>query len=200
MKTVEDRFWAKVIATDSCWYWTGATTNGYGSFQWRGNASPAHRFAYELLVGPIPDGLQLDHLCRMRACVNPAHLEPVTQRENLLRGNGWSGRHARQMSCKHGHPFTAENIYSPPRGGRQCRMCMHAKKQRQRMRRRELVPVLPHYNIRKTECPSGHPYSEENTYRAPDGRRECRMCRAAKQGHPHWSASARKARMASSTE
>ena len=79
--TPEERFWAKVDKTDDCWLWTANRTNaGYGHFWLDRRMVLAHRFAYELLIGPIPDGLTLDHLCRVRACVNPAHLEAVTNR------------------------------------------------------------------------------------------------------------------------
>lgn len=85
-KPVAERFWAKVHKTDSCWLWTASLTFGYGSF-WDGKGQVrAHRFAYELLVDPIPEGLQLDHLCRIRHCVNPDHLEAVTNAENVQRG------------------------------------------------------------------------------------------------------------------
>jgi hypothetical protein len=81
------RFWAKVEKTDGCWFWRARIiATGYGSFSLDGRKVMAHRFAYELLVGPIPEDLELDHLCRVRHCVNPAHLEPVTHRENILRG------------------------------------------------------------------------------------------------------------------
>lgn len=85
--TLADRFWAKVEKSDSCWLWTGALfpSNGYGALHLDGAAVPAHRVSYELNVGPIPDGLTIDHLCRVRACVRPDHLEPVTQAENLRR-------------------------------------------------------------------------------------------------------------------
>lgn len=92
--TTEQQFWEKVNKTDSCWLWTGGVGRGYGIFyrgaDRGGSFTVAHRYAYEALVGPIPAGLTLDHLCRVRGCVNPAHLEPVTQAENVRRG--WKAR------------------------------------------------------------------------------------------------------------
>jgi hypothetical protein len=84
---LEERVWAKVEKTEGCWLWTAAISpNGYGKFMVSGRPVNAHRLVYQLTVGPIPDGLDLDHLCRVRHCVNPDHLEPVTRSENLLRG------------------------------------------------------------------------------------------------------------------
>ena len=82
------RFWSKVKKSRGCWLWQGAiNTNGYGNFHNKGRTVKAHRFAYEICVGEIPKGLTIDHLCRVRHCVNPSHLEPVTMRENFLRGD-----------------------------------------------------------------------------------------------------------------
>ncbi len=122
---VDERFWAKVDADGDCWEWTGyRTAAGYGEF-WRGRPEKAHRVSYELLVGEIPDGLQIDHLCRNRCCVNPDHLEPVTQIINGRRGYGACAQHARQKTCRHGHPFAGPNLYvRPSDGARMCRACL----------------------------------------------------------------------------
>src|SRR3990167_5623746 len=104
-------FWAKVDkkGLNDCWLWKGADTQGYGHFKTKGKYLLAHRFAYETIVGLIPAGLTLDHLCRQRACVNPLHLEPVTRGENVLRGIGRSARNARKTHCIRGHPFDEAN-------------------------------------------------------------------------------------------
>lgn len=100
---------------DGCWLWTGnLQANGYSSFYVNGRTVRAHRWAYEHFVGPISEGLQIDHLCRVRRCVNPTHLEPVTARENT--------RRAMRSRCVNGHPFTDENTYMHG-GKRYCRTC-----------------------------------------------------------------------------
>lgn len=133
---VEERFWAKVVRdpeTD-CWLWTASTDNGYGRFWVAGRLVLAHRFAYELLVGPIPEGLELDHLCRVRHCVNPAHMEPVTQRVNILRGVGFSAKNAAKTHCKRGHALDEANTYRRGDGKRHCRAC-NARRDRERQAR-----------------------------------------------------------------
>lgn len=121
---VEPRLWAKVDKTPTCWLWTGALTRGdYGTISVNGRDRAVHRVAYEILVGPIPDGLQLDHLCGVRRCVNPDHLEPVTGQENTLRGETVPAANAAKTHCKSGHPFTPENTYRTSVGARQCRTC-----------------------------------------------------------------------------
>ena len=124
--TAAERFWAKVDRSGECWLWTAATANGYGRFRWRGRASFAHRVVYELEVGPIPEGLQIDHLCRTRNCVNPSHLELVTQAENIRRGAPYK----RKTHCHRGHPFNDENtarLTGRGRVERRCRACSRAR-------------------------------------------------------------------------
>ena len=107
----EVKFWAKVeYRANGCWQWSGRrSTTEYGVFVLDGRNFRAHRVAYELRVGPIPEGLQLDHLCRNRSCVNPAHLEPVTNRENTLRGVNHVAALARVTHCPAGHEYTPES-------------------------------------------------------------------------------------------
>lgn len=130
----EERFWPKVVVTGFCWLWAARKSDsGHGLFSLsnHGRTVRAHRWAYESLVGPIPEGLDLDHLCRIRACVNPDHLEPVTRKENTLRGFGVTAIFSRQDYCTNGHSLLiSENVYIRKDGTRQCRVC-----KRERMRR-----------------------------------------------------------------
>lgn len=135
--TPEERFWGKVDrrGPDDCWEWAGFVDGGgYGKFRFAGKSVRAHRFIYEKEVGPIPEGLDLDHLCRNRACVNPAHLEAVDRRTNLLRGVGQSAVNARKTHCVHGHPFDGDNIYILPNGWRRCRTCWRESNRARRRR------------------------------------------------------------------
>lgn len=136
------RFWRKVTATGgSCWLWTGYTNpGGYGQFKWGPMPRLTHRVAYEVLVGPIPAGLQLDHLCRNPACCNPAHLEPVTGRENVLRGDTIAARQSRRTHCPEGHPLAGDNLvaYELRRGQRKCKTC-HRDRERARYQARKLA-------------------------------------------------------------
>lgn len=120
ISSLEAAFWARVEKTPTCWLWRGAIKpNGYG----RLNNDYAHRISYRLAELEIPAGLHLDHLCRVRHCVNPAHLEPVTPQENLLRGEG----HGRETQCPAGHAYDRPNTYIDPGGHRHCRVCRRTK-------------------------------------------------------------------------
>jgi hypothetical protein len=126
MATAEERFWRKVAKGERCWEWTAyRAQNGYGQFGAVAGESPrlAHRFAYELLVGPIPSGLVIDHLCQNKGCVNPAHMRVVTQRENVMRSDALTAINARKSHCIRGHPFDEVNTYWKRDGRRECIAC-----------------------------------------------------------------------------
>ena len=131
-----DRFWAKVNKTDSCWLWTGSTSRGYGQFRVGNKVVPAHRWAYQQAKGPIPKGLELDHLCRVRHCVNPDHLEAVTNSVNWLRGQHPSAVSHRSSHCHRGHPFTEANTYILKNKYRRCRTCDRERHRRYREQRK----------------------------------------------------------------
>lgn len=123
---IEARFWAKVQKTEGCWLWTASTMGGgYGQFRVPGRSAYAHRFSYELVHGPITNGMVIDHTCSNNRCVNPAHLEVVTQGENTrrtwARGRTFNQNTGKQ-ECKNGHPLTGGNVIQVP-GGRGCKQC-----------------------------------------------------------------------------
>ena len=121
----------RIVYQSDCWLWQGSLRRGYGRMKIKGRAYGAHRLVYEALVGPIPEGLEIDHLCRVRNCVNPSHLEPVTRQVNHLRGLGRYNRQG-QTHCKRGHSLADGHINK--RGGRDCRPC---RKERNAKRWRE---------------------------------------------------------------
>ena len=118
------------IDENGCWTWTAARDPAnYGRVNWQRRAQFSHRLVWTLLRGPIADGLVIDHLCRTRKCVNPAHLEAVTQRENIIRGELGKERE-KSLRCGHGHEFTPENTSYDKRGRRNCRTCKNTRARR----------------------------------------------------------------------
>lgn len=166
-----------VIQENGCWDWVGNTgPSGYGKIKSRGRNLRAHRWMYEQVKGEIPSGLTLDHLCRRPICVNPDHLEPVTTRENTMRGLGFARANAEKTHCIRGHDLVPGNIYVPPgkkpgRSIRMCILCLRARKreytERRRRARMERGP--------RPNCPKGHRYTPENTtiYK---NHRNCLVC------------------------
>jgi hypothetical protein len=136
---IESRILSKISVDGiGCWIFDAARDpHDYGRIHTPpGETALAHRRLYIALVGPIPDDLTLDHLCRVHACCNPDHLEPVTQRENTLRGNTIPAHAVAKTHCAHGHPFNERNTWRNPRNGvRQCRPC-NARRQRETKLRR----------------------------------------------------------------
>lgn len=126
--SVEARFFSQVTENlDGCWIFDKTNAKGYAAFTVDHRPVEGHRWNYQFLVGEVPAGLTLDHLCRVRSCVNPWHLEPVPHRVNILRGIGPAAVNARRTKCVNGHPFTSENTYLTPDGRRQCRTCRRVR-------------------------------------------------------------------------
>lgn len=130
------RLASRIARSGECWVWQGRPNNeGYGQVSWHGRRTHPHRLVYELLAGPVAQGLVLDHLCRVRLCVNPAHLEQVTSRENVLRGVGPSAQNAVKTHCPSGHAYTPDNT-RVRRGRRHCAACHRTNQANYRTRKR----------------------------------------------------------------
>lgn len=143
------------VDENGCWRWTGCKSpRGYASISKDGKVRSLHRLVYEIFKGPIPTGLQIDHLCRVRDCCNPEHLEAVTQQENLRRGIGPSAENARKTHCPLGHPYDWVT-----KKGRGCKTCKAASNKRYLEKTRTGRPR----SGERTHCPHGHEYNEENT-------------------------------------
>lgn len=142
MPTLDDLL-AKALPepNSGCLLWTGAVNAyGYGLVNIQGQSRLAHRTIYKMACGPVPDGLDLDHLCRVRCCVNPAHLEPVTRLENARRGicgEVTASRQRAKTHCPQGHPYAGSNLYVGPTGRRGCRACRGAQAKAHQLRKAE---------------------------------------------------------------
>ena len=158
-----------------CWVWVKyINSDGYGCMGVNKKTYSTHRLAYELWNGPIPPGLEIDHLCQTKACCNPEHLEAATHAENVRRMEktkpltskiGWRNR--QKTHCPKGHEYTPENTYTSRKGCRTCKTCHMGLG----------APKAGNFYANKTHCPAGHPYDEVNTYKPP-GKPNSRMCRA----------------------
>lgn len=146
MSPLKDRIKSNTTINErGCWVWQRhITPNGYGVISVNGKSSSAHRTSYTLFKGRIPEGFQIDHLCKVRSCVNPKHLEAVTAKENVRRSNSYAQQEASRTHCKYGHEFTPNNIYKASQGnGRNCRTCMRNRtKQRYAMKKIVVTGVL----------------------------------------------------------
>jgi hypothetical protein len=156
---------SRVLVGPGCWPWTGAKSDsGYGLFSEKNEKGRpvlrrAHRLMYEYMVGPIPEGLTLDHLCRNRLCVRPSHLEPVTSVENVRRGEAPTAKNARKTHCPRGHEYNAANTILNDKGWRRCGICSPA-------------------GVERTHCAKGHEYTPDNLkYRR--GWKTCIVCERA---------------------
>lgn len=148
-----------------CWLWTAQTSiDGYARFAFRGGQL-GHRFAYEVANGAIPGDLQIDHLCRQRCCVNPDHLEAVTQKENMRRGL----KGALTTHCPHGHEYTPENTTDNGRGGRVCRECKRIDGKRRNTGR-------PLGGAVREFCKRGHLLAVTARVNIRTGKRQCGAC------------------------
>lgn len=125
----QKRFWSKVALPDGngCMLWMASTWDGYGRFKLADTMRQAHRLSYVLAFGEIPAGLLLDHLCRVRHCVAPLHLEAVTSAENTHRGKTIAAANAAKTQCPQGHPYDGENLHVSPSGGRRCMACQRRR-------------------------------------------------------------------------
>lgn len=175
-----ERFWAKTKIEDHgyetpCLVWTAyKLPNGYGRYAQDGRVHLAHRVAFAAAFNELPTDLVLDHLCRNRACVNAAHLELVTNRENILRGQTIMAANAAKTHCPQGHEYTPENtLINPKRGGRRCATCNNEQREERNRRRREERAQNP--KPKRTHCRKGHLY-EGNVRINKQGARVCLTC------------------------
>jgi len=162
---------------NGCWRWTNSLQDGYGSFWIRNKNFRAHVFSYLVFVGNIPDNLVVDHLCRVRDCVNPKHLDLKTVKENILCGVGIAAVNKQKTECVNGHEFTEDNTYITSQNHRHCITCRLVRK---RKNNKTSVLGTGQYSKQKTHCKQGHLFTIENTYKYKGKygeSRGCKICR-----------------------
>jgi hypothetical protein len=173
--TADERFWKSVNKTASCWLWTGhIASNDYGIISIRGTRFYAHRWSYEYHVGPIPEGMHVDHLCMVKACVNPAHLEAVTPAENTRRASKVLGPWATGL-CQRGHDITnPSNVYRrPDGGGSNCAACSRLRGHRRTEGKQVRRAVKPTVRIRLCAI-CGDPVTDQMSPRSQTCSLRCR--------------------------
>lgn len=180
LASLKERFASKwkLNPETGCWDWTACIgSHGYGLI-WNaivGRQEHAHRVSHLLHKGQIPEGLHIDHLCRRRCCVNPDHLEAVTQDVNNERvPDNIADRQRAKTHCPSGHPYDELNTYWLKGGRRDCRECRNKAARDRRARNSKASGFVPRKE--RTHCPRGHEYNEINTFKASDGHRSCRAC------------------------
>lgn len=143
VRPIKDRIHDSVNITDTgfdtpCWLWKKSLIwSGYAKTWYQGKTVAAHRLSYEVFIGPIPDGLQVDHLCKIKHCVNPEHLEPVTPRTNVMRADTVAARNAAKTHCGEGHEYAGDNLLIvQTTGERRCRTCTNETARQYRNRQR----------------------------------------------------------------
>lgn len=176
--SLQERIKKNILIDDKgCWLWQlFIDKDGYGVIHIRdGGSQRAHRRSYEAFGGEIPDDFHIDHLCRNRACVNPDHLEPVTCKENIARGNtGFNNKS--KTHCPAGHLY-ADNLILEKDGGRKCRKCVYARNSLRKRLKVLANPKMHHSQVLKqrTHCNHGHEFSEDNILYV-SGFRKCKTC------------------------
>lgn len=172
-----ERFFTFIIKVGTCWEWQAALDkDGYGLFWFDSRQRRAHRFSYENFVKKIPDGLVLDHLCRNVKCVNPEHLEVVTNRINIIRGRWKSNNLNTFTHCNRGHKFTDESSIRRKDGKKTCRICKDAYTSEYLLMLRRKNAANPKVRKIKTHCKRGHEFTKENTRVNTTNRRMCITC------------------------